>query len=439
MRVLTRRWLPLAFIWLAATLVLGACAFRPLLSGASVRPTVISPNADGKDDVTLLQYAIGRTANVSVYFVDSSGNRHYFRKNERRSRGEYKVYWSGVSNDPEVRQVDGGPMLVESQVLPDGDYTWVIEATDEAGRTDKAAGKVTLTGADTALPEIHNFVVMPPDFTPNQDGLHDRVGISYYLMKDAATVYVYLKPLQPPPGKELLRYPVTEDPTKSVSETGQRGYHGYDYDGGVDFGAEPPPDGDYAVYADAQDKVGNHVVVSSTLTIKEGGKPRAGVVAAEIDWQGESNRTISLLLGQTFCFTATVENDGPVPIRTSGPWPGQTYKFTENYNTLAVRENEKSWLQQAGTWRFGINFDSTGVDFPFRFSIGRKEDLERRVIDGQEQYYLLPGKRGQVRGCIQMDAVPSIGTQFWWGGLIHEQVEVANTDIDRVRVDVGVP
>jgi hypothetical protein len=382
---------------------------------------------------------IGQPANISIYFVDASGKRHYFRKNERRSRGDYKVYWNGGTNDPEVRQVEGGSMLLESHVLPDGDYTWVIEAVEPSGRTDKAEGKITLSEGDPALPEIHNFTVMPQEFTPNQDGLHDRVGIGYYLLKDASRVDVYLKPLQPPPGKSLLRYPVAEDPTKSVSQTGKPGYHGYDYDGGVDLGAEPPPDGEYVVYADAEDKVGNRVVVSSTLTIKEGGKPRANVVGGEIDWQDETNRTVSVLLGNTFCFTATVQNDGPVPIRTSGPWPGQTYKFSENYNTLGVREDEKSWLQQAGTWRFGVNFDSTGVDFPFRWAIGRPEDLEKRTVDGQEQYYLMPGKRGQVNGCLQMDAVPAVGTQFWWGGLIHEQVEVANDAVDRISVNVGVP
>ena len=439
MRVLTRRRFPLALILVGATLLLSACAFRPLLSGVNVRPNVISPNADGTDDVALMQYSIGRPANVSIYFTDASGNRHYFRNNERRSPGDYKVYWNGGTNDPEVRQVAGGPMMVESHVLPDGEYSWAIEAVDLSGRSDKAEGKITLSGGDTALPEIHNFTVMPQEFTPNQDGLHDRVAISYYLLKDASRVDVYLKPLQPPAGKSLLRYPIAEDPTKSVSQTGKAGYHGYDYDGGVDLGAEPPPDGEYAVYADAEDKVGNHVVVSSTLTIKEGGKPRANVVGGEIDWQGDVNRTVSVLLGNTFCFTATVENDGPVPIRTSGPWPGQTYKFSENYNTLAVRENEKSWLQQAGTWRFGVNFDSTGVDFPFRWAVGRPEDLEKRVIDGHEQYYLLPGKRGQVHGCIEMDAVPPVGTQFWWGGLIHEQVEVANDAVDRISVNVGVP
>jgi hypothetical protein len=344
-----------------------------------------------------------------------------------------------VTNQPEVREVEGGQMLVESHVLPDGEYRWVIEAVDDAGRTDRAEGRITLRDADNALPELRNFTVVPQEFTPNQDGIRDRVSISYYLMKDAERVEVYLKPVNPSSGQELLRYPIAEDPTKSVSETGKTGYHGYNYDGGVDLFAEPPPDGDYIIYADAQDKVGNHVVVSSTLTIKEGGKPRANIVGGEIDWQNETRRVVSVLLGNTFCFTATVENDGPVPIRTSGPWPGQTYKFSENYNTLAVREDQESWLQQAGAWRFGVNFDSTGVDYPFRWAIGREEDLEERVIDGEAQYYLLPGKRGQTGGCIEMDKAPSVGTQFWWGGLIHEFVSVANDSVDRISVDVGRP
>ena len=225
----------------------------------------------------------------------------------------------------------------------------------------------------------------------------------------------------------------------STAEPGKAGYHGYDYDGGVDLNAEPPPNGDYVIYGEAEDKIGNRVVVSSTLKIEEGGKPRAEVTGGDIDWQGEMNRVVGVPLGQTLCFTTTVQNIGPVPIRTAGPWPGQKYKFSENYNTLAAHEGEQSWYQQAGVWRFGINFDTTGVDFPFRWAVGRKEDLEERIIDGVPQYYLLPGKRGLVSGCIEFDQVPPVGTNFWWGGLIQEFVQVANNDIDRISVPVGAP
>jgi hypothetical protein len=431
--------------WLVLTLVIlafgtGSCAFTPLLSDVTVAPSAISPNADGKDDVTLINYRVGRPADVSIYFADSAGNRHYFREAERRSPGKYNVYWSGVINDPQMRPVAGGQMLVESQTLPDGPYTWVVEATDDAGRTEKAEGQITLTGADSALPELHNFTVVPQVFRPNQDGLRDdRVSISYYLTKDAERVQVYLEPTETQPGQPKLKYPIAEKVSASTVKPGKAGYHGYDYDGGVDLNAEPPPNGDYVIYGEAEDKIGNRVVVSSTLRIEEGGKPRAEVTGGEIDWQGEMNRVVGVPLGETLCFTTTVENIGPVPLRTAGPWPGQKYKFSENYNTLAARDEEKSWYQQAGVWRFGVNFDTTGVDFPFRWAVGRKEDLEERIIDGTPQYYLLPGKRGLVSGCIEFDQVPPVGTNFWWGGLIQEFVQVANNDIDRISVPVGAP
>ena len=310
MRVSTRQWFSLALILVAAAFGLSACAFRPLLSDVSVQPEAISPNADGQDDVTLMRYAIGRTAHVSIYVIDAQGNRYYFRDGERRSPGEYQVYWSGVTVDPEVRQVEGGPLLVSSHVLPDGEYTWVIEAVDLSGQTDKREGRITLTGGDTALPEIHNFVVVPQDFTPNQDGIHDRVSISYFLLKDAERVEVYLQPLATGKNQAPLHYPISEDPTASISETGKAGYHGYDYDGGVDQSAEPPPDGDYAIYAEAADKVGNRVVVSSTLTITEGGKPRRTSSAARSTGRTRSTAKSAFSWGR--------HSASPRPCKTTG-------------------------------------------------------------------------------------------------------------------------
>ena len=112
---------------------------------------------------------------------------------------------------------------------------------------------------------------------PNQDGLRDdRVSIAYYLTKDAERVQVYLEPAQTAPGEPKLKYPIAEKVSVSTAKPGKAGYHGYDYDGGVDLNAEPPPDGDYIIYGEAEDKIGNRVVVSSTLTIQEGGKPARG-------------------------------------------------------------------------------------------------------------------------------------------------------------------
>ncbi len=61
------------------------------------------------------------------------------------------------------------------------------------------------------------------------------------------------------------------------------------------------------------------------------------------------------------------------------------------------------------------------------------------MIDGEEQWYLLPGQRSQVYGCIEFDEQPPTGTNFWWGGLIHEFVDVPNNYVDRISVVVGAP
>lgn len=438
--LLSRSKLFILSIVVALALLLAGCtlieAMRPLLSDVSVEPDVISPNADGYDDVTLIRYRLGRNAKVSIYFTDASGRRHYFRKERSRSPGEYSVYWGGVIDGEEmVLENEYTRQIVRSRVLPDGVYTWTIEAVDERGRTAAVTGTITIQDADTELPELRKFTVVPPMFTPNQDGIDDRVGISYFLNKDVAEVNVYLISLDDPD----LRVPLGE--TAGTAKPGERGPHYYDYDGGVDLGADPPPDGTYIVVAEARDAVGNYVVVTSTLTIVEGGKPRALIPNAEIDWQGAVGSELWVPLGGRIVFTTVVENYGKVPIRTSGPWPGTVYRSDENFNTLAVKMGDDSFYEQAGVWRFGIRFDVSETDFPYRWAIGRPQDLERRIINGREQWYLMPGKRGLVYGAIELVKPPPRNDIFAWGALIHEWVGInpENNYIDRVLIHVGVP
>ncbi|MBI3957552.1 MAG: hypothetical protein HY328_01995 [Chloroflexi bacterium] len=427
---------PLRFIFLA--LLLAGCgrldlSFGPLLRNVTVAPAVISPNADGDTDATAIHYSLRRSADVSIYFENADGERFYFRRERRRSPGDYDVLWGGVVDETQVVESNGSRMEILSRVLPDGVYRWVIEAVEDNGNRQEVSGQITLEGSDTEIPELHNFAVVPQVFRPNQDGLRDDwVSISYYLTKDVDAVQVYLVD----PAKAGSKFHIAEGP--NVVKPEKQGYHEYRYEGGVDLNAEPPPDGTYQIVGEARDRAGNRVRVVSELTIAEGGKPRADVAQGEIDWQGEMNRVVSVPLGEQLCFEAVVVNEGTVPIRTTGPWPGQEYRFSENYNTLAA-DGHKEWFQQAGVWRFGINFDTTGVDFPYRFAIGSQNELEKRIIDGVAQWYLLPGKAGRVSGCIVVDERPPVGTNFWWGGLIHEFVGVANNYIDRISVDVGMP
>jgi hypothetical protein len=428
-RIGKREWLwpaLLALLGVAAFLVLSlsGCGLRPLLYNVSVAPARISPNADGHDDVTLITYSLGRSANLSIYFENEKGERFYFRQDRRRSPGTYRVYWGGVIEGESRYENEYTQQIVRRRVLPDGVYTWYVEAVDDRGHSQVASGRLEIVDADTTLPELRNFSVSPREFTPNQDGIDDRVAITYYLTKEA-NVVVYL--LGPEGSPEPQKYPVAEK--ERDVKPGAVGIHLYDYEGGVDRQAQPPPDGTYKVIAEAEDKVGNMVVVESTLTIKEGGVPRADIVDAEVTF----SPTI-VPLGGTLYFTATVENFGKVPIRTSGPPPGTQYRSDQNFNTL-------EWYEEPGVWRFGIDFEtnSTGRPYPYRWAVGDESVLTVRVIDGKEYRYLMPGARALITGSIQIVDKPPRNPIYFWGGLIQEEVRIEsfNDHVDPQQISIG--
>jgi hypothetical protein len=418
---------------------LSGCHLRPLLYDVSVSPEVISPNADGSEDATNIEYKLSRNALLSIYFQDDSGERFYFRQHRPRSAGDYRVQWGGVINQSRWLEDEFGRQMVKSWVLPDGTYTWVIEATDDGGQTERAEGQIVLSDGDTEIPELRKFTVSRPVFTPNQDGLDDRTGVGYFLSKDVSSVLGYLYSPEFPD----VQYPLEEQ--ERTAKPGEAGYHYYDYDGGVDRGADPPSDGPYIVQFEARDLAGHHVVVSSTLTIKEGGKPRAEVVNGEIQW-GDAVRSLEgtemyVPLGATLVFTTYVENYGRVPLRTSGPPSGTHYRSDQNYNTLAVDMNEPSWHQQAGVWRFGVIFDISDTDFPYRWSVGKPDELRCEEIEGHEQCFLDAGKRGTVAGSIELVGPFPRNDIFAWGGLIHEWVGISaeNNYVDRILIHIDEP
>jgi hypothetical protein len=392
---------------MAACLIvlLSACQARPLIYEVQVQPTVITPNGDGDTDVTRITYKLSRNADLSIYFVDEAGERQYFRRKRRRAAGDYSVDFGGVA---------GG------NLLPNGLYTCVLEATDDAGERQKFETELTVKDADTVRPEMRGFSVHPATFTPNQDGLDDRVTINYYLSKEAE-VKVYLI------GPEDERYPIAEK--EREVEPGQPGFHTYDYEGGVDMGADPPPDGTYTVKAIARDKVGNQTVITKNLTIMEGGVPRADIVNADVDFSPKI-----VPLSSTLSFTLTVENFGSVPIRTSGPPPGTLYRSDQNFNAL-------EWYEEPGVWRVGIDYEtnSSGRPYPFRFAVGGEEELTTRIINGQEYKFLPPGKRAVITGQIQLVDVPPRNPIYFWAGLIHEEVRIDtfNDHVDPQQISIG--
>lgn len=299
--------------------------------------------------------------------------------------------------------------LVKARVLSDGSYTFVVEATDDKDHTERVQLPFTVAEADTALPMLEGFSVSHPIFSPNRDGVQDRVQINYYLTKQA-NVQVYLE------DDEGIKYPIAE-PQGALTpiKPGEVGPHRYDYAGGVDEGAKPPPDGTYTVVARAEDRVGQKVEFTRTLAIADGGVPRATILNLDVDY----SHTI-IPIGDTLCVTATVENYGDTPVRTTGPAPGTAYTSDQNFNSLG-------WHQSSGSWRFGLDFDGNpAYPYPFRWALGRPEALEKKVISGDEFYYLMPGKRVQVTGCIEILSAPPRNPTMFYSGLIHEDVWIVN-------------
>jgi len=398
-------------------IAVAGCGSSPLLAAASFAPATISPNGDGQADATQIDYTLNRSARVSIYLQDASGKRYYFRQNQLRAAGPYSVLFGGV---------------MDNRMLPNGAYTWVV-AADDGKQTQERSGQLVIAGADVTPIEITTLTASPPAFTPNRDGISDRATINVVVNKDAE-LNVYLR------GADNTQYPITEKP--GLRKPGEPGLHTFDYDAGVDQGAEPPPDGVYIVYAKATDKVGQHAIATTTIAIKDGGVPRAEIVDGQVDFSicPTPKAQCPVRLGDTIYFTMTVENYGTVPLRTSGPPPGACYDLDQNFNAPRP-DRAKGYAEESGVFRAAIGFDTQLMNYPFRWAIGGPDDLEKRTIDGKDYYYLPVGKRAVITGCIRITQVPPRNPLYFWAGLIHEDVEISqlNDRVDPHFVNVGAP
>ena len=420
MRNRYRLWLFAVVLGLALTVA--ACGEEPLLTNVSFDRDHITPNADGKTDVLRITYNLNRSAEISIRFEDQEGRKYTFRDHARRGPSvekPYQVLFSGVVHGYILPTESFTEFGVEQRVLQDGDYTWTVEARDETGHTERVTGELTVEDADATLPELHNFSVSPPVFTPNRDGISDRAKLNVALSKDDTSLDVYLL------DQEGTRYPVERD-EQTLAREGQAGLYAFDYDAGVDDGAQPPPDGTYTVYAEAEDAIGQRTLTTSTLTIQEGGVPMAYIFNGEVEWSSES-----IPLGETLYFTLTVENDSPAPIRTSGPSPGTVYESDQNYATLGE-------YIQSGVFRVAVHCENATTNYPWRWAVGDESVLEER--DGH--LYLPPFTRAVVTGGIRfVDVVKARQEQYCWAGLIHEDVEISpvNDRVDPVSLFIEVP
>ncbi len=428
----------------------------PLIVSAEFSSDVITPNADNDMDVVVFSYTLSRNALVSLVFTGEDGREYVFRDRQRRIKGDYQIDFSGV--------VDGFTLPGEEiagevlrRLLADGAYTWRLSAEGE-NEQDEQTGVLRVQDADSPLPEMTIFTVLPEVFTPNQDGVDDRTAIQVYLTKDAELT-IYLE------NEAGERYYVAE--RQERRKIGEAGRHLFDYEGGVDLGSDPPPDGTYTVFAETQDDEGQRIQRTATLTIKDGGKPLAEItpqtvgvdvvfaaapyeeryfstveklgdpIAPPDDPQVLNLATVTLPIGDVLLFKLTIENYSEVPLRTSGPPPGTVYQQDQIAASLGEYE-------QSGAWRVGIHCETAKVDYPWRWAIGTADDLytEEDPATGNVYSFLAPGKRSVVWGGIRMtDLIARRNPQNCWAGLIHEDVEVStwNSNVGRREVELVDP
>jgi hypothetical protein len=399
----------------------------PPLTAAAFDAAAISPNGDGRDDTLRITYSLRRPAAVSIIFIDEAGQTFTFRAERARDAGDYTVDFSGVVDAftlPGESLPAGFAGQVLRRVLPDGRYRWVVAATDAQGRANEIRGQLTITDADTALPLVVNLGVSPPTFTPNQDGIGDRVDINVPLEKDVPEggLRVFLI------GPDGTRLPIAATP--SGLRPGQRGVHTYNYDAGIDQGLEPPTDGAYTVRVEVQDAVGQQVAVETQLLIANGGLPRAQIFRGDVEFSATS-----VISGSVLYFQLVVENYGSAPLRTTGPASGFIYE------SMSLNANSLGAYEESGAWRVGINCQTCKSDFPWRWALGAAETLTLIPdADGNPHYYLMPGQMAVVTGGIVLDEViPSRNPQYFWAGLIHEDVRVVNNRIDQALVEIIAP
>jgi hypothetical protein len=429
---------------LAALIVVGAAgAFilqpaRPLLADARFSLDRITPNADGRDDATEIHYTLNRNARITIALTNpASGQRFLFRNAEPRPAGNYAVLFSGIV-DGYALPGDNPGGDIETRLVPNGTYNWTIQADTDSGETTSASGTLTVADSDAALPAIQAFSVSPQRFTPNQDGVDDRVAINVYLAK-AATLTVYLE------GQDRQRYYVAE--RIEGRKPGEPGAHVFDYDGGVDNDITPPPDGDYTVVVIAQDQEGQRIRRTSTVTLADGGLPNAEIPAqssggavyytstpykdsyfTDASTPGEAIpqpqgvtstlATMTMPQGDLLVFRLTVSNYGSTPIRTIGPWPGTVYQ----YDQLAAAMNSDP---VSGAWRVGLACERSETSLPWRWAIGSPDQLTKVERDGETLWYLMPGKQAVVWGAIRMTKlIKTRNPQECWAALIHEDVAI---------------
>ena len=109
----------------------------PMIENLVAFPTTISPNADGREDVTEITYQLPVTATVDISITTPDGRILPFITGEESAPQVHRQVWNGKTTD--------------GQILPNGAYTYTIRAQDQYGNIVVTSDTITI--ADSGQPE----------------------------------------------------------------------------------------------------------------------------------------------------------------------------------------------------------------------------------------------------------------------------------------------
>lgn len=393
--------------WLVAVsaclALLSGCNQSALLSNVHASAASISPNGDGSDDTLTITYLIGQPATLSAYIEDATGRRYTLRDAAPRvpSNEAYTLVFDGT--------VTGTAPGVRRQVLPNGRYTWILEARAANGATERASGQFEVRDAADQLPHILDLQVTPR-FSPNEDAEQD-VAYFTYRLPVSATVSIALR------NSEGQQIPFITD----VAEGPYAQSH--IWDGKLPNGALVAA-GTYTYTITARDAVGNIVERTGQIEVEQPGRAAAQITFVHI-------APVEIALGNTVTVTVRVKNTGDVPIRTQGPPSG--YRYTTN-TTFAAIEDERWAEKGGGFWRVGLDWGG-GHGYPFRWALSSRpmeQWAEPGVFD-----YLMPGEEVEITGSVVVEQRED--RMEFYAGLVHEGVGYPVNNVGRTLVCVGIP
>jgi hypothetical protein len=128
------------------------------LTNLATTPSVITPNADGSNDVMTVSFTLGTAALVTAQVLDESGAPMLTLVNEQRTAGNNSFEWA-------------------AHVLVDGRYRIVVTA--------KSGTKTVTKTADVIVDRtLAGLQAMPMVISPNGDGVNDTTTLSFGLAQN---------------------------------------------------------------------------------------------------------------------------------------------------------------------------------------------------------------------------------------------------------------